>query len=293
MFLKKIPLLVVAFFVIATLGAFVFWQCEAHLEQRDWQMYQHKDWGFSLIYPPFYYGIGNKIHEKIVSSFRFSSPSGTARENIFFTEKTKEYTNQHENYTITMTYPELTNFSNSNATEMVNREIITVLEDAIKNYEKVINDWNNQAVLKSEKGYEIKTWFTPHILTDSFVSIEFRMTLDSFGQFKTWRRFIPFVYDVGAGRQILLEQFFRKGSQYQVIISKLIAVEVEKIYPDATKIFASYLTPEEKNFQQFVPTESGLLFHFDVFGAGSTQITIPWKSLEGILDPKREHYFFE
>ncbi len=70
-----------------------------------------------------------------------------------------------------------------------------------------------------------------------------------------------------------------------------IDVPQDKTYLDEDIWFYEGVAPDEVNFSQFVPTETGLQFIFSdyqvaPFAVGEVRLTIPWEDIEDIMKPE-------
>jgi len=226
-----------------------------------------------------------------LSAFFFSykksaiSPSNSTRvESVSFTDQSAD-----SSYEIDVQYPHLSGFSDAYIQDTVNKNIKNSMELIISDFK------NRDAEMTHYKEAPKSTFFARYevsLLSKNIFSFRENISEYSSGSAHPNSYTQTFGYNLDSGKSISLQSLFSQNSDYLQKISHIcISSLLSNLGEDDKQFMEEWIKngagAKEENFQNFLFSESGIVFIFDPYqvgpyAMGSQEVTIPYSELRDI-----------
>jgi hypothetical protein len=189
-----------------------------------------------------------------------------------------------EEYSIYLVYPQIRNLQDTDIQVALNEEFTPNLDET-RDY--LITLWEEELEWRNASQLEISQSFTTHFVSQTLLSIEFTHR-DYLGGAHAGMTTSVANYNLSSGKEILLQNVFKKDSDYIQTLSNISTTELTNRLEDDI-LFIDGAGPDEENFTNFVITKDSLIIIFvpyqvAPFSEGFQEVEIPYSRIENIID---------
>lgn len=219
----------------------------------------------------------------IALTYPISSASATELKSKDY--KVSKPTNRNRSgYSIELAYP-IFRFADSRKQQKLNQL-------AFAPYEKQANGFVSDMKLnppESGRLPHLGGGFRKVFDNDRLVSVRYESYIDSGGAHPSHMS-VARTFALDSGEVVQLGRFFKKKSDYLILISKQCRLELYKGLGQNDEWVNRGTEPTEANFSVFHPSNAGLTFIFPQYQVASyadgiQEVTIPWANLSEVVEP--------
>lgn len=189
--------------------------------------------------------------------------------------ETKTYTNSVPRYKFTtkIEYPLVHGLGGAVEADL-NQKVLSMLKDL------EVSKLNDQERDSNRTKRDLIIGFQTITVTKKIVSIHFYVNEVFPDAIHPLKYRFTYNYDPGTQREIVLADLFKSGSNYLETLSQnSLAYLAFNSGVDNDEITKKALSPQPEHFSNFFIVPDGLIFLFDIFGAGPAVVPLTWSDL--------------
>lgn len=225
--------------------------------------------------------------DSVLSETATLPPPPTPTPDLTLTSAPLHEENQNPSYEIKAQVPALEGSTDARVVNF-NTAMLNLVHTEINTFKKNVSELPPAAASISPASF-LDVTYTLTLQRGDLWSFKFNFSLYMSGAAHPYDYTLTVNYDLGQGRQLVLNELFLPNSNYLALISNYCITELkEQPYVDSSSIQGANPTPE--NYRNWNITSDGLLITFDegsvaAYAAGPQKIVMPYSELQTIIDP--------
>jgi hypothetical protein len=202
---------------------------------------------------------------------------------VFITTEVISETNSAPLYTLHAETPVLQSSDDPRVTHF-NAAVAALVQEEVAAFKQAAPE-----ALDTPEGSSFDLSFAIISPPGDLVSLQFRITGYSAGAAHPYHYTRTFNYQLSTGQELTLAQLFLPGADYLKVIADYCRAELQQRLGD--DFFVDGADPKPENYQNWNLSSEGLIITFDEYqvapyAAGPQTVTIPYATLEGVVDPQ-------
>ena len=202
---------------------------------------------------------------------------------VFLTTVEISETNSSPLYTLHVETPVMQGSDDPRVTDF-NEAVAALVQEEVAAFKEAAPE-----ALDTPEGSSFDVSFAVISPPGDLVSLQFAITGYSAGAAHPYHYTRTFNYQLSTGRELTLAQLFLPGADYLKVMADYCRAELQQRLGD--DFFVDGADPKPENYHNWNLSSEGLIITFDEYqvapyAAGPQTIAIPYKVLEGVVDPQ-------